>query len=358
MAKRTSRSRSHARTDTRPGSRPGSQPARPFLAASLIVRDEADNIGACLAALAGVVDEIHVHDTGSTDNTPDLARLAGATVTRGTWTGDFAAARNEALAGWTADWVLTVDADEIVVADRGTLRRFLTRTTADVIDVAIDNVTEDGVHRHGAARIHRPAAAQWQGRVHERIVGSRGPARSQVAGPETVRIDHTGYSTEAVRRAKGLRNAEIARTALADLAHDGNADPGVVAQTMLDLGRCLYSAQDLQGAIDAFEAARELFPGTPVWTQATDSFARLALDNGLPDVSLTLILQLRGAGVDAHYCDWLESRCLAGLGHFAAARELLAPVTEVTSLGGLRVDPAHLAAFREQLEVLAAASAP
>ena len=162
MAKRTSRSRSHARTgartDTRPDSRPGNQPARPFLAASLIVRDEAANIGACLAALAGVVDEIHVHDTGSTDDTPDLARLAGRTVTRGPWTGDFAAARNEALKGWTAG----VGPHGRRRRDRrgppAALRRFLTRTTVDVIDVAIDNVTEDGVHRHGAGRIHRPDA--------------------------------------------------------------------------------------------------------------------------------------------------------------------------------------------------------
>ena len=69
------------------------------LAASLIVRNEALTLTACLASLAGVVDEIHVHDTGSTDGTPELAAELGATVTHGRWTDDFAAARNDALAG-------------------------------------------------------------------------------------------------------------------------------------------------------------------------------------------------------------------------------------------------------------------
>jgi hypothetical protein len=75
---------------------------RPLLAAALIVRDEALGPAACLVSLAGVVDEIHVHDTGSVDGTPELAARFGAVVGRGGWSDDFAAARNAALAGWSA----------------------------------------------------------------------------------------------------------------------------------------------------------------------------------------------------------------------------------------------------------------
>ena len=52
------------------------------LSASLIVRDEAANLDDCLNCLHPVVDEIIVVDTGSNDNTPDIARRHGAIVSR------------------------------------------------------------------------------------------------------------------------------------------------------------------------------------------------------------------------------------------------------------------------------------
>src|SRR5687767_8221728 len=98
---------------------------RPFLAASMIVKNEAAVLATCLTSLQGVVDEIHVHDTGSSDATVQIATDFGAHVTHGPWTEDFAAARNAALEGWTADWVLVVDADDEVFADPARLRRSL-----------------------------------------------------------------------------------------------------------------------------------------------------------------------------------------------------------------------------------------
>ena len=57
--------------------------AKPQLSASLIVRDEEAMLPDCLASLAGVVDMIHVYDTGSSDTTIEIARSAGAVVTTG-----------------------------------------------------------------------------------------------------------------------------------------------------------------------------------------------------------------------------------------------------------------------------------
>ena len=96
-----------------------------LLGASLIVRDEAGALPACLAALAGWVDEIVVYDTGSVDDSVEVARRAGATVIRGDWQDDFAAARNAALTHGSSSWVLVVDADERAVADPVALRRLL-----------------------------------------------------------------------------------------------------------------------------------------------------------------------------------------------------------------------------------------
>jgi Glycosyl transferase family 2 len=64
---------------------------------TLIVRDEEENLLACLASVAGLFDEIVVVDTGSTDRTAAIAREFGARVFDFVWVNDFATARNAAL---------------------------------------------------------------------------------------------------------------------------------------------------------------------------------------------------------------------------------------------------------------------
>ena len=83
-----------------------------MLSLSMIVRDEATQIEDCLRSVQGFVDEMVVVDTGSTDNTVALAEGMGARVERIAWPGDFAPARNQALAWVSGDWVLVLDADE------------------------------------------------------------------------------------------------------------------------------------------------------------------------------------------------------------------------------------------------------
>src|SRR4029453_16586622 len=97
----------------------------PLLSACLIVKDEEDSLGACLASLVGVADEIVVYDTGSTGGTVEVARAAGATVVEGEWHDDFGRARNAALEHCTGTWILHVDADETVAAEPDALRREL-----------------------------------------------------------------------------------------------------------------------------------------------------------------------------------------------------------------------------------------
>ncbi|MGH9743525.1 MAG: glycosyltransferase, partial [Candidatus Acidiferrum sp.] len=82
------------------------------LALSMIVRDAAALLPGCLQSARGVVDEIFVADTGSTDNTMDVATRLGAQVVSIPWTNHFADARNRALAEVRSDWVLSLDADE------------------------------------------------------------------------------------------------------------------------------------------------------------------------------------------------------------------------------------------------------
>ncbi len=83
------------------------------IAAIILTKNEERDLPACLASLKGVVSEIHVVDSGSTDSTVALARGFGARV----YTHDFvnqALQFNWALENITSEcqWVLRIDADE------------------------------------------------------------------------------------------------------------------------------------------------------------------------------------------------------------------------------------------------------
>jgi glycosyltransferase involved in cell wall biosynthesis len=87
--------------------------AEPGIAAILIAKNEEANIADCLATL-GFCREIIVVDGGSTDRTAELARAAGASVVvRADWQG-FGVQKQRALDLATAEWVLSIDADERV----------------------------------------------------------------------------------------------------------------------------------------------------------------------------------------------------------------------------------------------------
>jgi glycosyltransferase involved in cell wall biosynthesis len=84
------------------------------LSLCMIVRDEESRLAKCLKSAKNLVDEIIVLDTGSTDKTIEIAQGFGARVERYEWNHDFSAARNEALKYVTGDWVLVLDADEVL----------------------------------------------------------------------------------------------------------------------------------------------------------------------------------------------------------------------------------------------------
>lgn len=80
----------------------------------MIVKNEEKNLPACLASLKPVVDEIVVVDTGSMDRTADIAELFGARVYSFNWTGNFSDARNLSLEKACGNWLLVMDADEVL----------------------------------------------------------------------------------------------------------------------------------------------------------------------------------------------------------------------------------------------------
>src|SRR5579875_223578 len=96
------------------------------LSLTMIVKNEAAALGRCLASVRDLVDEIIVVDTGSSDNTKDIARQYDARVFDLPWPDSFAAARNESLRHASGQWLLWLDADEYFDdANRDKLRQLL-----------------------------------------------------------------------------------------------------------------------------------------------------------------------------------------------------------------------------------------
>ncbi len=87
------------------------RPTRLPLTAVIVARDEADRIGRCVASLVPICREVLVLDSGSVDDTVQIAREAGATVQHQAWLG-FAAQKNMAISRSSDEWVLLLDADE------------------------------------------------------------------------------------------------------------------------------------------------------------------------------------------------------------------------------------------------------
>ncbi len=127
----------------------------PKISLCLITRDEEQMLPACLASVKGVVDEVVVVDTGSTDRTVELARAAGAVVASRPWTG-FADARNAALELATGGWVLVLDADERLLPGAGrALRAHAGKNSAPLGFLRL----------HNARALDSPAAEVLSGRA-------------------------------------------------------------------------------------------------------------------------------------------------------------------------------------------------
>ncbi|WP_420550144.1 glycosyltransferase family 2 protein [Litorivicinus lipolyticus] len=89
------------------------EPTRAPISAILITKNEAGNIRRCLSSVA-FCQQIVVVDSGSTDETADIARRLGADVSiTSDWPG-FGPQKNRALAVANQPWVFSIDADEWV----------------------------------------------------------------------------------------------------------------------------------------------------------------------------------------------------------------------------------------------------
>jgi glycosyltransferase involved in cell wall biosynthesis len=191
----------------------------------MIVKDEERFLPGCLASVRGVVDEINVVDTGSTDRTVEIARSYGARVISRPWREDFAWARNESLAMATRRWTLILDADEEITAESlMSLRRLGTDEPADTaLFVRIVNNVEDeagiATFSHVLPRIFPTSPRiRYHGAIHEALKIDDTMMSGRLSDVE---ILHHGYTTATTKtREKAARNMPLLRRELAEKGSD------------------------------------------------------------------------------------------------------------------------------------------
>lgn len=181
------------------------------LSLCVIARNEGESIGRCLASAAGLAEQMIVVDTGSVDDTVEVARAAGASVFEEVWRGDFAAARNSSLERATGDWVLFLDCDEELDPKTSSeLVEILERNdpAVEAYHLPVVNITRNGTELvHPSVRLFRNRPDyRFRGRIHEQIAGvitARSGFRAIVHS--TVRILHYGYDDVVYNTAAKIR---------------------------------------------------------------------------------------------------------------------------------------------------------
>lgn len=140
----------------------------------MIVRDERETLARCLDSVKEAIDEIIIVDTGSKDETRKIALRYTPHVYDFAWKDDFSAARNEAFAHATGDFLMWLDADD-VVEDTQPLMRFK-QEKLDGFDVVMApyhvgfDVEGNPTFTYYRERILRAGMGfRWEGAVHEAI---------------------------------------------------------------------------------------------------------------------------------------------------------------------------------------------
>lgn len=145
----------------------------------MIVKNEEDVIGRCLASVRDVVDEINIVDTGSTDRTKEIVSKYTDRIFDFEWVDDFAKARNFSFQQATKDYILWLDADDVMTPEDQEKLKSLKQSLNSMTDAVSMNYhlsfDHDGnvtsqLRRYRLVKKERDF--KWIGAVHEYLAVS------------------------------------------------------------------------------------------------------------------------------------------------------------------------------------------
>ena len=182
----------------------------PQLTLCMIVKNEETFLQDCLKSVEGIVDEIVLIDTGSSDKTIKIAEENCAKVYHFDWINDFSAARNYALSKSTGDWILYLDADErLTRRSVKEIKEIIKSRDLIGVNCLINNIDEisGSPKLMKYVRLFRNSKnIKFTGRVHEQIESSLIENKYSII-ESNIEITHLGYNVcESGLREKAERN--------------------------------------------------------------------------------------------------------------------------------------------------------
>ncbi len=161
----------------------------PTISLCMIVKDEEDVLGRCLDSIEDLADEIIIVDTGSQDRTKEIAQHYTDKVLDFPWIDDFAAARNFSFDHATQDYVLWLDADDVLPAPELAAFRELKANLDPATHVvmmkyatAFDAAGRPSFSYYRERLLQNHAGFRWVGPIHEVIA----PAGNILYSPITI----------------------------------------------------------------------------------------------------------------------------------------------------------------------------
>lgn len=212
----------------------------------MIVKNEEKVLKKCLASVQGIADEIVIADTGSSDATKDVARKFTNLVYEFTWTDDFSAARNFVFDKASGDYLLWLDADDILLPnDRAKLKK-LKKSLDPAVDVVMmkynTGFDADGNVSFSYYRerlVKRACHFRWKEPVHEYLETGGRIINSDVA------VTHT-----KIQREPSDRNIKIYEAILAEGGELSPRGQYYYARELKDNGRFAEAAAMFRRFLD------------------------------------------------------------------------------------------------------------
>lgn len=146
------------------------------LSVCMIVKDEEEVIGRCLACAKRFADEIIVVDTGSSDKTRQIAQDFTEKIYSFKWIDDFSAARNFSFSKASCDYIMWLDADDVVTDENVKKINYLKNTVDSSVNtimmkyhVAFDENNKPTLSYYRERMVKRACRLPWVGEIHEVI---------------------------------------------------------------------------------------------------------------------------------------------------------------------------------------------
>lgn len=183
------------------------------LSATIITLNEEKNLAQCLESLKGLVDEIILVDSGSSDKTIEIAKMYGAKIYHRKFD-NFANQKNFALEKASGRWVLSIDADENIPEELAQeIRQVLETNQFSGFLIPRRNFILGGEIKHSRWSpdahiwLWRKDKGTWKGEVHEEVV-----VEGKVGRLKNAKIHLQGGSIGEFARSNDLYSSLMAKS--------------------------------------------------------------------------------------------------------------------------------------------------